>query len=255
MITNIFNSMQKYIKNDKNDKNDMKEIGKLYGTDKIHHHGYHRFYPTYIEAYRNKEGAMLEIGIHDKNSVNMWLDYFPKAFIYGIDINFTESDKRFHIFKADQSLICHLENVKNQINKELFFIIDDGSHIPEHQILTFNYYFESLLAPGGTYIIEDIETSYWTKNGLYSYSTRYGYQHPKSTVELFKILVDDINNEYLTPTNKHNQSNLLNEFFSKNTRDLISSITFAQNCIIIIKKTKENQELYDNREYCFKQNL
>ena len=235
--------------------NDLADIGKKCGTDKISHHGYHRFYPRYIEKYRNKHGSMLEIGIQNKYSVNLWLEYFPKAFIYGIDINFTDSEKRYEIFKADQSSLSDLENVKNKINKQLFFIIDDGSHIPEHQVLTFNYFFNTLLEPGGTYIIEDIETSYWTKNGLYSYPTNYGYHHPKSTVELFKILIDDINDEYLKNENKNTQTLLLDKYIDKITRQKISSITFAQNCIIIVKKTENEERIYNNRSYVFKKNL
>ena len=40
-------------------------------------------------------------------------------------------------------------------------IIDDGSHIPWHQIFTLETIFDTFLKDGGVYIIEDIETSYW----------------------------------------------------------------------------------------------
>jgi hypothetical protein len=64
-----------------------------------------------------------------------------------------------------------------------------------------------VIVEGGTYIIEDIETSYWTKGGLYGYETRYGYHHQNSLIEVFKDLLDDINrylsNQYLSI----NQSN------------------------------------------------
>ena len=65
------------------------------------------------------------------------------------------------------------------------------------QVSTFDYLFCHLLLPGGTYIIEDVETSYWTQNGLYGYTTRYGYHHERSCVEVFKDLLDDVNGEYL----------------------------------------------------------
>ena len=44
---------------------------------------------------------MLEIGIQNKYSVNLWLEYFPKAFIYGIDINFLQfnSISELHLTK------------------------------------------------------------------------------------------------------------------------------------------------------------
>ncbi len=145
--------------------------------------------------------------------------------------------------------------MKVGIKKPIFFIIDDGSHIPEHQKLTFDHYFSNLLMPGGTYIIEDIETSYWTRNGLYGYTTRYGYHHKNSLVEAFKDLVDDVNSEFLTPRNQETQESRLRTDFSPTTRSLVSSITFGMNCIVIVKKTEAEREEYNDRDYRFKQNL
>ncbi len=92
---------------------DFAVIGQKYGTDKVTHHGYHRFYPRYLEFYRstilrnennvaetsnsndNSESAstsviekkgygMLEIGIDESASLKTWLEYFPApTFIYG----------------------------------------------------------------------------------------------------------------------------------------------------------------------------
>ena len=152
---------------------DFYKFGDQSKTDKIFHHAYHRFYPRFIEHYRklpDKGMAMLEIGLESMKSIPLWTNYFPKAFIYGIDIGFSEIGDRYRIFQADQSDRSKLEDiVKNKINKAIFLIVDDGSHVPEHQVLSFDYLFEHLLLPGGTYIVEDIETSYWRKNGLYGY--------------------------------------------------------------------------------------
>ena len=56
-------------------------------TDKVYHHRYDRFYPTFLEPLRNQEFNMLEIGIHEGGSFLLWEEYFPKANLYGIDIN------------------------------------------------------------------------------------------------------------------------------------------------------------------------
>ena len=40
-------------------------------------------------------------------------------------------------------------------------IIDDGSHVVSHQIASFNALFDEALKPGGIYMVEDLETSYW----------------------------------------------------------------------------------------------
>lgn len=199
--------------------------------------------------------AMLEIGVDRSNSLNMWLEYFPLAFIYGIDISLASKGERFEIFKADQSQQSAMQSITEaKIKHPLFLIVDDGSHIPEHQIQCFNYLFNKALQPGGTYIVEDIETSYWTRNGLYGYTTRYGYHHERSAIEVFKDVLDDINKEFLTDENKRIQERRVGNDVSFETRQQISSVTFGQNCIIIMKKSNEEYQ-YDNRIYRFKKNL
>jgi hypothetical protein len=231
---------------------DFKRIGLEAGTDKIISHGYHRFFPQYIEQFRNKAGSMLEIGIQECNSLTLWLEYFSQFKIYGIDIGVEKKGDRYEVFKCDQSKLNQLQAVCASLqNREpLYFINDDGSHIPEHQILTFNLFFDKLLQPGGVYIIEDIETSYWVREHIYSYPTRYGYHNPKSCVEIFKYLVDDVNSYYMNETDKKEQEVTLSSYFSKETRSMIRSVTFVQNCIIIQKKTAEDYE-YTRKPYHF----
>ena len=195
---------------------DFSQMGTKSGTDKVYHHGYNRFYPRALEQYRNMSGgSMLEIGIDQKASLTTWLEYFPHAFIYGIDIGVSAEGERHRIFTADQSDTAQLENiVQNEIKHPVFFILDDGSHIPEHQTSSFNYLFNHLLLPGGTYIVEDIETSYWSKNGLYGYETRYGYHHKNSVLEKFKLLLDEINCEFLNSEARREQERIVSADFS-----------------------------------------
>jgi hypothetical protein len=230
-------------------------------SDKIWHHGYYRFYPRFIEPFCNIQfnWAMLEIGIDQSKSLSLWKNYFgDKCFIFGIDIDISAETDFYKIFKADQSNKQQLISVSKQIKQSkrpICFIIDDGSHIPEHQLLTFNLFFIDLLEYGGTYIIEDIETSYWSKGSLYGYPTQYGLHHKKSIIEAFKPLVDDINSEFLSEQAKQIQFETINNQFPPNVRSLIGTITFGQNCIIITKKTKEDIRLYNDREYRFRKNL
>jgi len=223
-----------------NNENLMYKYGKLYNTDKVTHHKYHEIYEFYIKKFYNMEGSLLEIGISDGSSLKMWLDLFPKAYIYGMDISLGYNGDRYKTIIGDQSNINDLNKVKNTIlneNSNLFLIVDDGSHIPEHQLLTFNTLFP-LLCEEGIYIIEDIETSYWTKNGIYDYETRYGYKHPNSIIEIFKDVIDSINSEFAGNRN--------NRVLHHN---IIDSIIFSQNCIIIKKKKREE------RVYRFNYNL
>jgi len=229
------------------------ELGLQSQSDKISQHGYHFCYPHFLEKYKNMHMAMIEIGIENKFSLNLWLNYFSNTFIYGMDINFSCQGDRYNIYKGDQSNIKDIEQFIEYITKPIFFVIDDGSHIPEHQILTFDILFEKLL-PGGTYIIEDIETSYWTKSAIYQYPTNYGYHNNNSVLEFFKLLVDDINSEFLNNDNKNIQKSLINEKINENNRKNISTITFYHNCIIIVKKTQEELDFYKG-EYPWKEKL
>lgn len=207
-------------------ENKIYELGMKYYTDKIYHHEYHNIYHLFLSPFYNYQGALLEIGIQDGNSVNMWRELFPNAYIYGMDINQSSMGEKYHIVKGDQSNQSDLHDLVSIISqKPLFFINDDGSHIPEHQLLTFNTLFPSLVE-GGIYIIEDIETSYWTKHGLYGYETNYGYKHPNSIIEIFKEVADTVNTEFAGERD--------NKVMHHN---MIGSITFSRNCIIIVKKT------------------
>lgn len=245
--------------------NDFATLGIKHDCDKVTHHGYQRFYPTFLEPYRHLSGyAMLEIGVEKAKSIAIWLEYFPKAFIYGIDKQLYEdtsikSNERYVFLQADQSNPQDLERIATRMSsmqQPIFFINDDGSHIPEHQLSSFDYLFFHALMPGGVYIIEDIETSYWGRNQIYGYPTNYGYRHPKSIVEIFKHLVDDVNHEFLTEYSRQRQDNQLQNIrISKQTRDAISSITFGHNCIIIVKKTEQEVATFQHRPYRFSCNL
>ena len=232
-------------------------------TDKVTHHNYYKYYPIFLESYRKiiksnkKNYGMLEIGINHYRSLKLWMKYFPESYIYGIDIGFEDEGKNYNIFKCDQSNLSQLISVSNKIlldNREIFFIIDDGSHHPLHQISTFNLFFDKLLSYGGCYIIEDIETSYWSKNNIYGYKTDFGYKNTNSAIEITKNFIDDINGEFLTNENKQNHNNKIKSIVSDSTRNLISGIFYGQNNIIIMKKTLDDLDM-NYREYRYKDNL
>jgi hypothetical protein len=85
---------------------DLATIGRRCKTDKVSHHGYYRFYPRYLEHMRSPQVSggrgMIEIGIDESHSLATWLEYFPKAFIYGIDIGVELDGERHRIFQVRQ---------------------------------------------------------------------------------------------------------------------------------------------------------
>lgn len=191
-----------------------------------------------VKQFYDLSGSIVEIGIGKEISLPMWLNMFKNAHIYGVDSLSKNSinNSNCTVFQADQSNINELNNLKSKlIDKNVFFINDDGSHIPEHQLLTFNVLFPILLE-GGIYIIEDIETSYWTKGTCYDYKTEYGVKHLNSIIEIFKDSIDIVNREFI---NKQLKTQLLHH-------DYIESVTFFRNCIIIKKNYNSK------RDYRFK---
>ena len=225
--------------NQENEQNKITYYGNKYGTDKISHHKYDQYYDLYLNRLYDEEGSIIEIGVEQGKSIEMWLKVFERAHIYGLDIGKEYRGKRYDVLKVDQSDKSQLSHAIQVMNTErVLFVIDDGSHIPEHQLLTFNMLFP-LLMDGGVYIIEDVETSYWSKGGLYGYKTRYGYRHRNSIVEMFKSIADVVNKEFI----KHKIKTPIKHLNS------IHSITFGRNCIII------NKRPISNRKYRFAQYL
>jgi hypothetical protein len=218
------------IKNNDLSEGDFYQLCIKNGADKVHYHGYNYFYPQYIERFRNDSFKFLEIGYGNGTSLPVWLEYFPKADITIADINveLVHSD-RCRVVKCDQSKISDLSELCGSLGSAKV-IIDDGSHNPIHQIQSFDYLFKNLLEEGGVYIIEDIEVSYW-----HPQSTLYGYKSGSfNLVEHFKRYQEMINSEFTGVTNELD----------------ISTITFAQNSIIITKRTKKEKD-YFNRGYRF----
>ena len=211
---------------DKKELRSFKDIAGEY-TDKVEYHRYDRFYPQFLEPLRDKEFNMLEIGYGEGGSLILWKEYFPKAHISIADIDIEDEDERSKVYKLDQSKEEDLQYMADNLSK-CKLIVDDGSHHPYHQFITFIKLFKELLEPGGVYIIEDIECNYWNPH-----TDVYGYIIGEfKFMDLLKQYPDKINAEFTGVKNSLN----------------ISSITFGHNCVIITKETQEETDLKD-RQY------
>jgi hypothetical protein len=171
------------------------------GSDKYTYHGYHRFYPRHLECFHDNAGNFLEIGIHEGRSIGLWKACFPRAFIHGADINFEHAGDRFCVHRCDQSDRHSLGLLAAEIGAA-FAVVDDGSHIPEHQLVSFDVLFSGLLIPGGIYIFEDMEVSYWRRGEIYGYPASYGREDSRSCINVLKSLADWINRKFLSEADR-----------------------------------------------------
>jgi hypothetical protein len=215
------------------------------GSDKVTYHNYHVMYGPALAPYLQKPVRLLEIGVENGKSLKLWENLFPNhEFIAGIgygagtavhDTFKRDLTDKHVLYTGSQVDSDFLDKILEDLGGKKFdVIIDDGSHIPWHQIFTLEYMFDTFLKDGGVYIIEDIETSYWDNPGasLYGYPVaEAGIGKHGNIVEKLKGVADTMN-----------RGMLLDPSFSilhGNVDHLMSHITFSQNCIIIHKKYPE----------------
>ena len=159
-------------------------------TGRVIHKWSHYFdvYDRHFHRFRDQEIVILEIGVSQGGSLQMWKDYFgPKAKIYGIDIDpacKSLEEDNIEIFIGSQSDRDFLRLVKKQIPK-VDILIDDGGHTMTQQIVSFEELFDHV-QDKGVYLCEDMHTSYWIKFGG-------GYRRSGSFIEYSKNFVDYIN--------------------------------------------------------------
>ncbi len=147
----------------------LNDIGLAHGTDKsTRYHGYLPVYAQALEHLREETFTLIEVGVFQGSSAQMWADYFPNARIVGVDVNPEcrqyESD-RITIRIGDQGNREFLGSLVADVDP--LVVIDDGSHQWRHQIVTFEELFPAV-APGGVYICEDIHTSFGRYAQTYS---------------------------------------------------------------------------------------
>lgn len=137
---------------------DLCRIAFNHGTDKgTNGHFYTAKYHELLKDKRETITKVMEIGIDRGWSLLMWREYFPNATIYGADIDYNRliNEPRIRSKRCDQSDVRSLYELIPWVGGDFGLIVDDGSHVPEHQILTAKALLP-LLSPDGVYVIEDV---------------------------------------------------------------------------------------------------
>jgi len=187
------------------------QLANYYASDKgtvappTGHHGPRlHFTPEYerhFKAIRNNPITLLEIGVGSGPSLQMWYKYFPNATIHAIDVHnqSVHNNDRVTTHVADQSKREDLKRVMDLVGP-VDLIIDDGSHIIDHQQISLGFLYP-YLKPGGQYWIEDLHTSdgsVWQGKDLYGYST--SFNEGESTVQVLEAYMETkvFNSPFLT---------------------------------------------------------
>jgi SAM-dependent methyltransferase len=195
-------------------------------------------YDRILTPYRDKAVRLLELGIQNGGSLELWDQFFRNAEkLVGCDVNPSCADLKYdsariavvvadsNTAEAQQEILLHCPRFD--------IIIDDGSHRPGDIIRFFCRYFQ-YLDEGGLYLVEDLHCSYWKEfaGGLF---------HPHSSINFFKRLADVINHEHWAV--KRTRLELLDGFarrygvtFGEELLASIHSIKFLNSLCIIDKQ-------------------
>lgn len=147
---------------------------------------YFQLYDRHFSKFIDKPVVVLEIGVCDGGSLQMWKEFFgSKSKIIGIDVNsetyFEEPQIHIHIGnQADTEFLSFLVDKYGPPD----VLIDDGSHIQSHLNATFQFLYP-LMRSGSIYFIEDTHTSYLDEYGG-------GLLRNDTIVETTKKLVDEL---------------------------------------------------------------
>lgn len=212
-----------------------------------------QIYSKILNPYLNKNIVLLEIGVRRGESFKAYVDIFENSQLYGLDIGFTHGSyvwedtvKELEEYGKGRAKVItgsqDDEELLHNLGKEVMekyggfdIIIDDGSHIMEHQQTSLKV-LSQYMKPFGTYIIEDIETSYYPRFGG-TLIKDHNFGKKNTTTELLKKLVDVINRDFTEGQYKHKNPPAPRRNVSKysviNGDSKIFSMEIFPNCAVL----------------------
>jgi len=152
--------------------------------------GYAPHYEHLLGHLRNEPINLIEIGVGGGESIRMWMDFFPKAHVFGVDIvaktNIwnTEGDaiERYTFTEGDQSSYDFWEKFLYVNGTDWSVLVDDGGHFSNQIIMTHTCMWPHI-KPGGFYCIEDLACSY---------SSIFLPEGARNPIEMLKSTVDTV---------------------------------------------------------------
>ena len=120
--------------------------------------GIHTYVDTYDKLFApfQKGCSFMEIGLALGDSIDLFDEYFENSEIVGVDISVVFTPKNYKndvaIIEADATKANFLKTIEF---KTFDIIIDDGSHMTQDQLDTFDL-LKGKMNKGGIYVIEDL---------------------------------------------------------------------------------------------------
>ncbi|MFR9749873.1 class I SAM-dependent methyltransferase [Nocardia sp. 004] len=177
---------------------DLNALSLQFGSDKWGGHWYTQQYAEHFAALRDSRVRVLELGIGGYQaptaggaSLRMWKQYFRRGMVYGLDY-FDKSgiaEPRLQPLQGDQGDASFLHELGSSLGP-FDIIVDDGSHISSDVLTSFQALLP-YLRPGGLYVVEDTQTSYWSGWG----GSSTGTDDPATSIGYLKTLVDALHHQ------------------------------------------------------------
>jgi predicted O-methyltransferase YrrM len=144
---------------------------------------WHRYIDTYLRAFAQlgEVRTLVEFGIFRGESTRWLAELFPNADIFAADILPQQPEwpcgPKIFYAQVDQGDRPLVRELLAAIETPIDLIIEDGSHIPQHQAACLA---DGLarLRPGGLYIVEDMGTSHPAQQAFAHYSLREDRRQP-----------------------------------------------------------------------------
>ncbi|MBN2885765.1 MAG: glycosyltransferase [Chromatiaceae bacterium] len=154
---------------------------------------YLREYDRLFAPWREEPITLVEIGVQNGGSLELWARYFPRAQrILGVDIDpgcaeLRFDDPRIEVLVGDAGAPETVARLRERVG-QAHLLIEDGSHRSGDIIRAFAHYL-GLLTETGLFIAEDLHCSYWREfeGGLYD---------PYSAMAFLKTLADVLNRDH-----------------------------------------------------------
>jgi hypothetical protein len=190
---------------DYNVRGEMCGIFKGYNSDKSAWHNYTTLYAPIFKAlgYHDRPINLFELGLGSINpdiesnmghlgnpcaSMRSFKDFFPKASIYGADIDrdILIEEERIKTFYCDQTDPVVIKAMWNLVgNVEFDVIIDDGLHKNHANECFFTHSYHKL-KKGGLYVVEDISIQDYDKTEQFLKDQKY------TEMVMLRLPMDDV---------------------------------------------------------------